>query len=276
MSFKNLRPREEDFSGIPDDHGVNAIVWAGFNEWLLGYPDRALRYIDKARSLARRLNKPFALAYASLGAWIEGLCGDFARARAAAQEVERLSSALGFPMFHASSEIHVAWARAHLGEMSGAVDSIRVALAEMDAINFSVMRGPFLGLLGETQAIAGAIDDAIVTVGQALVTNPDESWCRPLMFLLRGELRLRTNTAGDAARLELAGQDFREAIEAAQRMSAKAWERRATTSRARLLAKQGRRGEARAMLVEIYGWFTEGFDTADLQEAKALLEELGG
>jgi class 3 adenylate cyclase/tetratricopeptide (TPR) repeat protein len=206
------RYRDEDFSGIPDDHGVNALVWAGFNEWLLGYPDQALRYVDDARSLARRLNKPFALAYASLGAWIEGFCGDFARARAASQEVERLSTELGFPMFRASSEILAAWARAHLGEMSDAVDSIRVRLAEMDAINFSVMRGPFLGLLGETQAIAGAIDDAIVTVGQALVTNPDESWCRPLMLLLRGELRLRTNTSGDAARLELAEQDFRKRL----------------------------------------------------------------
>jgi tetratricopeptide (TPR) repeat protein len=75
------RYREEDFSGIPDDHGVNALVWAGFNEWLLGCPDQALRYIDDARSLARRLNKPFALAYASVGAWTEGFCGDFARAR---------------------------------------------------------------------------------------------------------------------------------------------------------------------------------------------------
>jgi class 3 adenylate cyclase/tetratricopeptide (TPR) repeat protein len=270
------RYREEDFSGIPDDHGVNALVWAGFNEWLLGYPDQALRYTDDARSLARRLNKPFALAYASIGAWTEGLCGDFARARAASQEVERLSTELGFPMFRALSEILAAWARAHLGEMSDAVDSIRVRLAEMDAINFSVMRGPFLALLGETQAIAGAIDDAIVTVGQALVTNPDESWCRPLMLLLRGELHLRTNTAGGAAPLELAEHDFREAIEVAKRMSAKSWELRATMSLARQLRDTGHRDEAGTMLAEIYNWFTEGFDTADLKDAKALLEELRG
>jgi predicted ATPase len=267
--------REEDFSGIPDDHGVNALVWAAFNEWLLGYPDQARRYIDDARSLALRLNKPFALAYASLGAWAEGFCGDFARARAASQEVDRLSTELGFPMFRMSSAILAAWARAHLGEMNDAVDSIRVRLAEMDAINFSVMRGPFLALLGETQAIAGAIDDAIVTVGQALVTNPDESWCRPLMLLLRGELRLSTNTAGGAARLELAEQDFREAIEVAQKMSGKSWKLRATTRLARLLDKEGRREEARAMLAAIYGWFTEGFDTADLKDAKNLLDEIG-
>jgi predicted ATPase len=179
-------------------------------------------------------------------------------------------------MFRALSEILAAWARAHLGEMSDAVDSIRVRLAEMDAINFSVMRGPFLALLGDTQAIAGAIDDAIVTVGLALETNPDESWCRPLMLLLRGELHLRTNTAGGAAPLELAEHDFREAIEVAKRMSAKSWELRATMSLARQLRDTGHRDEAGTMLAEIYNWFTEGFDTADLKDAKALLEELRG
>jgi predicted ATPase len=94
------------------------------------------------------------------------------------------------------------------------------------------------------------------------------------MLLLRGELRLRTNTAGDAARLKLAEQDLREAIEVAQRMSAKSWELRATASLARLLNTQGRREEGRTMLAHIYNWFTEGFDTADLKDAKALLDEL--
>jgi predicted ATPase len=266
--------RDEDFSNIPDDHGVNALVWAGFNEWLLGYPDRALRYIGDARSLARRLNKPFALAYASLGAWIEGFCGDFARARAASEEVERLSTELGFPIWQASSGILAAWSRAHLEEITDAVDSIRMRLAEMDAINFSVMRGPYLSLLGETEGIAGAIDDAIVTVGQSLVTNPDESWCRPLMLLLRGELRLRTHASSAADVLQLAEQDFREAIEVAQQQGAKSWELRVTTSLARLLDKSGRRDQARTVLADIYNCFTEGFGTADLKNAKSLLDEL--
>jgi len=86
----------------------------------------------------------------------------------------------------------------------------------------------------------------------------------------RGDLRLKIGQA------EPAEADFREAIALAQNMRAKAWELRATISLARLLAKQGRRDEARTMLAEIYGWFTEGFDTADLKDAKALLEELNG
>jgi predicted ATPase len=75
-------------------------------------------------------------------------------------------------------------------------------------------------------------------------------------------------------RSELAEMDFREAIELAARMSAKTWELPATTSLARLLRDTGRRGEARTMLAEIYGWFTEGFDTADLKDAQSLLDEL--
>jgi predicted ATPase len=85
---------------------------------------------------------------------------------------------------------------------------------------------------------------------------------------LRGELRLNQRQE------EPAESDFREAIMLAQKMSAKAWELRATMSLARLLAKQGRRDDARAMLANIYDWFTEGFDTADLKDAKTLLDQL--
>ena len=131
-----------------------------------------------------------------------------------------------------------------------------------------------LGISGSTASLAaaqerdGAIVDALETVEQALQANPDELVHRPEILRLRGELRLKQ---GDT---ELAEAGFREAIALARKMGAKAWELRATTSLARLLAKQGRRDEARAMLAEIYGWFTEGFDTADLKDAKALLDEL--
>jgi predicted ATPase len=91
---------------------------------------------------------------------------------------------------------------------------------------------------------------------------------RPETLRLRGELRLNQRQE------EPAESDFREATMLAQKMSAKAWELRATMSLARLLAKQGRRDDARAMLANIYDWFTEGFDTADLKYAKALLDQL--
>jgi predicted ATPase len=97
-------------------------------------------------------------------------------------------------------------------------------------------------------------------------------YCEAELHRLRGELKLGEKHSN----VQTAQHCYREAVEVAQGQGAKSWELRATTSLARLLAKQGRRDEARAMLAEIYGWFTEGFDTADLKEAKALLDELSG
>ncbi len=108
----------------------------------------------------------------------------------------------------------------------------------------------------------------MITIEKALHANPDETTFRPETFRVRGELVLKRGER------ELAEADFRESIRLAQEMSAKAWELRATMSLARLLCDTGLRDEARTMLAEIYNWFTEGFDTADLKDAKALLEQL--
>jgi len=266
--------REGDFRGVPDNGGVDTLAWAGFTEWLLGYPDQALRYTNDAHALARRLNSPFAVAYAAaVGLFTDGWRGDFARVRAAAQEEERLGAELGFPLFSAGGKFWDAWGRVRLGELSGAVDSMRAALAEIDAFKFYLHRGYNLSLIAETQALAGAIDDAIITVEQAVEANPDELYSRVLALQMRGELRLRSD-AGGATRVQLAEQDFREAIDLSRRMQARSLELRATMSLARLLASLGRLEEARANLADIYNWFTEGFDTADLKDAKALLDDL--
>jgi predicted ATPase len=125
----------------------------------------------------------------------------------------------------------------------------------------------YTAYLAEAQERRGAIAEALETVEQALQANPDELAYRPEILRVRGELRLK---AGQA---QLALADFNESILLARRLVAKAWELRAITSLARLLVNQGRCVEARAMLAGIYNWFTEGFDTADLKEAKALLDE---
>ena len=262
--------REEDFRGIPDDHGVNSLAFKNHADWLLGYPDQALRHRDGASSVARRLNKPFGLAYAEfIVAMTDGFRRDFERALSASQEVERLSTELGFPLYRAATKIITPWARSQLGETNGAVSTIREGLAELDALGFYLARGFLRCLLGETQALTGAVDEALVTVELALETNLDELIYRPYVLRQRGELHLKIGEP------ELAEADFRDAIALAQKMSAKSWELRATTSLARLLRNTNRRDEARAMLADIYNWFTEGFDTRDLKEAKALLDELG-
>jgi tetratricopeptide (TPR) repeat protein len=263
--------RPEDFSGFAEDYGVGAQTFDGLNEWLLGFPDHARLSVDKARAHALSLSKPFAVAYVDeFRAWTCGLTGDFEGARSSAEECEKIATEVGFPTFAASGKIAAGWARAHLGEVNGALDTIRRGLAEFDVIKFYIQRGFSLSLLSEAQALSGAIDDAIVTAEQALAHNPDELWSRPFTLVLSGKLRLSKDPKDFAP----AEQDFRDAIDLSRKMSAKSLELRATNALARLLSDSGRPDEARSMLGKVYGWFTEGFDTHDLKEAKALLDEL--
>jgi tetratricopeptide (TPR) repeat protein len=249
---------------------VPTLIFAGTNAWYLGHPDGALRYLDDAIAIARRRNSPFqSAAVAALGAGIHCYRGDFKRALEAGHEAVRLSTAAGFRQFIGIGKIHGAWARAHLGESGGAVEQIREGLEELNPQKAHVAWARHLAQLSEAQALAGAIDDALVTVEEALLTNPDVLLYRPDLLRLRGELRLKKGQA------ELAERDFREAIEIARGMNAKSFELRATTSLARLIDQQGDRETARTMLAETYNWFTEGFDTADLKDAKGLLDELG-
>ena len=124
--------------------------------------------------------------------------------------------------------------------------------------------------LAEAQGLNGMINDALITIDDALQGNPEEVVFRPITLTCRGELRLKV---GQTA---LAEAGFRDAIALAQKMQAKTWELRATISLARLLRDSGRHYEASTMLADIYNWFTEGFDTVDLKDAQALLRELGG
>ena len=123
--------------------------------------------------------------------------------------------------------------------------------------------------LAAAQKCNGATADALETVEQAVRVNPDELAYRPESFRLLGELRLKLG------QWEQAEAGFRESIAIARTMGAKAWELRTATSLARLLSHTDRRDEARIALADIYNWFTEGFDTADLKDAKALLDRLG-
>jgi tetratricopeptide (TPR) repeat protein len=240
----------------------------------LGYPDTALRYAGDALLLARRLNNVFAAAFSlSITAQIHCQRRDFRRSLEASEEALRLCTASGFLFQENVEKIVSAWARAQLGEVHGAVEQIREGLAGFNAAEFYLARAWFLNLLCETQTLAGAFDDALVTVEQALEANPDELLYRPEALRLRGELRLRSAPRNEVGQLELAERDLREAIEIARRIGAKSDELRATTSFARLLARTGHYKEGRGVLSEIYCWFTEGSESVSLREAKELLDE---
>ena len=126
----------------------------------------------------------------------------------------------------------------------------------------------FLSWLAAAQAIDGKTAEALDTVERAFQANPGELYVLPETLRIRGELRLRQQQT------ERAEADFRESIALAQKQGAKAWELRSAMSLARMLMERGDYRAAHSLLAPIYGWFTEGFDTADLTDARALLHEL--
>ncbi len=211
----------------------------------------------------------FVTAIAQISAArLHAMLREFARAEAVAGEAIASCEEHGFSEGPIYARIPLGLSRAERGRTAEGVSLLRQAGATERGSRFLITMT--LTYLAEAQALDGAVADALMTIDDALQANPQELYFRPETLRVRGELRLRQGDSG------LAEADFREAISLAQKMGAKAWELRATTSLARLRRDNHRRDEARAMLSKIYNWFTEGFDTADLKDAKALLDELEG
>ena len=256
---------ETDFRRVP---GAVAYTFgtASLNAWSLGRADIARERIRQAIAGACENNSPYEKTWAqSIAAELHLYLREPAETEALAEQVVRRSDEHGFAQFASAGRVILGWARANLGQASEGVILIRQGLSDAYGPGSAFGIGGGLTALACAQALDGSIDDALTTIEQALQTKGH----RPETVRLRGELRLKLD------QIQLAEADFREAIVRAQKMGAKAWELRATMSLARLLDRQSKRDEARTMLAEIYGWFTEGFQTADLKDARALLDELG-
>ena len=164
------------------------------------------------------------------------------------------------------------WADAQRGEATTGIARVRDGMAATEATGTRVYTPFDLALLAEALALAGKIEKALAALDEALATaavSGERGWDAEI-HRLRGELTGRL-THPDPAKAE---ESFRTALAIAREQGTRGYELRAATSLARLWLEQGRRGEARNLLAPLYGWFTEGFDTADLKDAKALLEEL--
>jgi class 3 adenylate cyclase/predicted ATPase len=255
------------------DVKVDCLLHACWALWTLGYPDHALERGNEALALAQVGPDPHMLAFAeSFVGFLHQFRGEASAAQERAERAIELSGEHGFSFFLAMATILRGWALATRGhnkdgvaEINEGLDAIRTTGAELPQ--------PFgLCLLAEACGEIGRIDDALGAVTEALgaAEQHEEHVWEAETHRLRGELLLKQ----EGCNLAEAENCFRHAIEVAQKQSAKSLELRATMSLARLLAKQDRRGKARTILGEIYGWFTEGFDTADLKQTKALLEEL--
>jgi predicted ATPase len=247
---------------------VAAFGGASWSAWMLGRSDVA-RQREAHMMVNMNENNPHDAVIAGIfAAQLRVFLREYEQAAALAARTLELSEKNQFPYPAAHSRCILGHAQAHLGRAGEGVLLIREGMTTFVQGGSRFLISNFSAWLAAALERGGSIFEALETIEQALQANPDEVFYRPETFRIRGELRLKRGEA------QLAEADFRDAITLAQTMSAKSWELRATMSLARLLAKQGHRDEAHAMLAEIYNWFTEGFDTADLKDAKALLDEL--
>jgi predicted ATPase len=257
-------------------YGQDPVVicrgFAAMPIWVLGYPDQALQSTNEALTLAQELTHPFSEAFALA---LAALVHQFRREGQAVQEhaeaVIAVSTEQGFPHWLAYGTILRGWALTAQGEAAEGITQIHQGLAAYRTTGAEVHRPYFLSLLAEAYGEVGQPEEGLTVLVEALDTvkkTEERNWEAEL-HRRKGELLLMQQ----GQKVGEAEECFRKALDIARRQQAKSLELRASMSLSRLW-QQGKQGEAHQLLAEIYGWFTEGFDTPDLKEAKVLLEEL--
>jgi predicted ATPase len=257
------------FGGI--DAGVHCLAMAGSTLWNLGYPDQALERCNEALALAQGLSHPHSVAFAELAfCALHQLRGAVRAVQRSAENMIAISAEGGLSDLLALATSLRGWAVAAQGRPEEGIPQIREGLAASRATGVEINRPYILILLAEACMRADRLDEGLNALTEAAAAVGEIHLSEPGIDLLRGALLLKQ----DKSNAPEAQRCFERAAEIARKQSVKSLELLATSSLAWLLAKQDRRDEARTMLTDIYGWFTEGFDTADLRDAKALLDEL--
>ncbi len=250
----------------------NNRALAGWNLWFLGYPDRALERMSIATAIAQSGSKTFIADVHGYATYLCELRGDLESMKARAEARLLLSTESGYATGRALSEIYLGWADALAGDLDGGIARMRHHLSELKARGFELAAAYHLALIAAALGKLSRFDEGLRTIDESfsIINRTGQRHYEAEVHRLKGELLLAQN----ASKAGQAEKSFRTAIEIARKQHAKSLELRATTSLARLLAKQRKGDKARVMLAEIYNWFTEGFDTADLKDAKSLLYEL--
>ena len=261
------------------DPGMTCSSFMACTLWYLGYPDQALKSIHAAVSLARDLAHPYSEAGAlCMASWISIYRREGLAAQEQAEAVIQLSSDHGFTLTLSLGQTLRGWALAEQGRSDEGIHQIQQGIAGLLEAGGELNRPFYLALLAETYGKAGRAEEGLAELreGLRLVNKKGDRFHEPELHRITGELLLNTERERwtDQTSSTQAEACFQKAIERAQSQQAKSLELRAATSLARLWQQQGKPTEARALLAPVYNWFTEGFDTKDLQEAKALLSEL--
>jgi class 3 adenylate cyclase/predicted ATPase len=273
------------------DPGVACLSFETFSLWALGYPDRASKKMGDMLTLAQKLpHHPYSLAHAQTAAtWLAQWCREAQAVLEHAEAAISLSTAQEFPFWVVFASVPRGWALARQGEQTEGLACIQHGLALYRAIGGELIQSDFLALLAETYGEMGQPKEGLAVVAEALaaVYRTGEHFWEAELYRLKGRLTLQKfQVSGFKFQVPPSPQPptpnlqveaeacFQKAIDIARQQQAKSLELRAVMSLSRLWQSHGKKAEARQMLAEVYGWFTEGFDTADLQEAKVLLEEL--
>jgi predicted ATPase len=238
--------------------------------WLLGYPDQAVAMVRETVALSLELEHGVTLAQAlTHAACVHQFCRDPASTKQCAEETLVLCAEQGIgPQYVASARVLLGWAMSVEGQTDQGLAEVREGLARLDALAAVLRRAYLLSLFAETCGRAGRIDEGLAALDEAL--RGAERWWEAEFHRFKGDLLL-SRSAQNLAEAEAC---YGTALQVARRHQAKSLELRAAVSLARLWREQGKRTEARDALTPVYGWFSEGFDTPDLKDAKELLEML--
>ena len=257
------------------DVGVVILSRRSLALWLLGNPEAALADADNALKNAREIGQAATLMYAQVATSDTLIhCGNYAPANTQADEVIVLADEKGTLFWKALGKISRGCILALSGKASDAVQMLTSAIAAYRSTGATLFIPWYLSNLSGAYAELGQFDNAWRCIGEAMTAmeTTKESWCEAEILRLAGEVTLLCPEQDQAS--AKAEAHFERALAVARLQLAKSWELRAAMSMARLWRSQGKPQQARELLAPVYGWFTEGFDTLDLKEAKALLDEL--
>lgn len=256
------------------DPGDNVDAYSGHWIWALGYPDKALKAFETYSTKARSSNNPFAIPFVfTTGATVLDFRGDFAALSECAEEAIRIGRENALPIYaELFGPMYLALAVARADGSAESAERLRLAVAAWQAAGANLYVPHMKAALAEVLALRGDLGEALEIVNESLDQIERPGWGERAW--LAENLRIKGVILERLGRVNEGQLNLERAITVARDQRAKSWELRAATSLARFWQGQGKRNDAYELLAPIYGWFTEGFDTRDLKEAKSLLEEL--
>jgi predicted ATPase len=260
------------------DPGVFCLARAAWLLAVLGYPDQASKKLEEALALAQKQRHAFSLAVAILN--VDAalvLRREWPALQQKAEAAIALCTEQGFGSILSQATIQRGCALAQQGQAEEGIALMRGGLETMLAMGSTLFRPFFLCFLAEACLTSGRFEEGLAAAVEAIAImgETNERCYEAELYRLKGSLILRhAGTEAQPGIQAEAEECFRKSIEVARQQEAKSFELRAVTSLSRLWKRQGKEAEARQILAEIYGWFSEGLDTKDLKDAKALLEQL--